>query len=239
MIDIHNHSLYGVDDGARTIDDSISMLKYAKEQGIKAVVLTPHYRHGMFPYPKDAIMSHFEELKKEVADFGIDIYLGCEYHVNSEMIEAFRSGRCETLAGGDYVLTEYSHETEYSYIVKNTRELMMCGYIPVIAHVERYGCLFSKPSNCEELQDLGAMIQMNADSVLGLDGRSVERFAKKMLKHQWVDVIASDAHDMKERVNNLGQCMALVEKKYGAEYAYRLFCRNPKKVIEHITIENE
>ncbi len=233
MIDIHNHSLYGVDDGAKSIEISVEMLRVAKNQGIHAMILTPHYRHGMFDYPLEDIEDHFERLKRRAAEIGIKIYLGCEYHVNSTMLEAFQSGRCRTLADGDYVLTEYSYETEYSYIVQNTKQLLSNGYIPVIAHVERYRCFFCAPERCGELRQLGAIIQMNVDSVLGLEGWNTKRFCKKVLKNNWADVIASDAHGISERANHLGKCCKYVEKKYGRPYAMRLFCDNPGKIISN------
>lgn len=231
MTDIHNHSLYGVDDGAKTIGESVEMLGAAKAQGIDAIVLTPHYRHGMFPYETDTVRAHFKELSARAEELRLKLYLGCEYHADSAMVEAFREGRCETLAGGDYVLAEYSFATEYAYIMQNTRLLVSCGYFPVIAHIERYRCIAAKPERCEELRRAGAVIQINADSVLGYAGRGTEKFCKKVLKNRWADVVASDAHGIRQRENRLGECRACVAKKYGTEYAERLFEENPGKIV--------
>lgn len=200
---------------------------------MEAVVLTPHYRHGMFSYPRERVIEHFGKLKKMLKGTGPELYLGCEYHVNSRMVEAFTNGRCLTLAGSDYVLTEYSFETEYSYINGQTRKLISCGYIPVIAHVERYGCLLKSPKLCAELSDAGAYIQVNADSVLGVAGRTEEKFCKKLLKHGWADIVASDAHDMKKRVCHLGECKEYVIKKCGRDYAEMLFRKNPQKILDN------
>lgn len=230
MIDIHCHALYGVDDGADDIEESAAMLKQAKSQGVEAVVLTPHYRHGMFPYPKEKILEHFEKLKPKAEALGVDLYLGCEYHVNSRIIEALTSGRCLSLAEGDFVLTEYSFDTEYSYINEQTRKLLSCGYIPVVAHVERYGCFLKSPKLCAELSDTGAYIQVNADSVLGLAGRTAEKFCKKLLKHQWADIVASDAHGVENRASHLKECQEYIIKKYGEDYAELLMEYNPRRI---------
>jgi hypothetical protein len=104
MIDIHCHLLYGVDDGAKTIEESVAMLEAAKEQGISAMILTPHYRHGMFAYPKEEIEEHFRILEPYAQKLGIYLALGTEYHVNSHIVEALDSGRCRTMAGSRYVL---------------------------------------------------------------------------------------------------------------------------------------
>jgi hypothetical protein len=92
MIDIHCHLLYGVDDGAKTIEESVAMLEAAKEQGISAMILTPHYRHGMFAYPKEEIEEHFRILEPYAQKLGIYLALGTEYHVNSHIVEALDSG---------------------------------------------------------------------------------------------------------------------------------------------------
>ena len=235
-IDIHNHTLFGVDDGPEELKESVAMLEHAFEQGIEAVILTPHYRHGMFAYRTETVEQHFSELKAEADRIGIAVYLGCEYHVNSQMIEALRSGKVHSLADTDYVLTEYSYETEYSYISEHTNRLISCGYIPVIAHVERYECFIKKPQLCEELSNRGAYIQINADSVLGLAGKMPERCCKKLLKNEWADIVASDSHDLEERRNNMARCYQFVAKKYGEHYAGRLFYRNPKKIIQDASV---
>ena len=207
------------------------MLCDAKKQGIDAVILTPHYRHGMFSYPKERIEAHFEKLHAAAEEIPVHIYLGCEYHMDSHAAEAFQTGRCLTLAEGDYVLTEYSYDTEYSYIVQSTRGLINCGYIPVIAHAERYRCFFSAPKRLEEIRHLGALIQINADSVIGEEGFKMTLFCRKVLKHHWVDLIASDAHGITERANHLAESRSVILKKYGEAYANEIFYQNPKKIL--------
>lgn len=232
LIDIHNHSLCGVDDGAEHMQESLAMLKDAHRQGIEAIVLTPHYRHGMFAYEKKEIEKQYDALRKAAEAMGMGVCLGCEYHVNSEVVHAFQTGRCHSLADGDYVLTEYSYQTEYSYIQQYTQQLLACGYIPVIAHVERYGCIQKKSKLCAELSAMGAWIQVNADSVLGMEGRAMKHVSRKLLKSGLADVIASDAHDIKHRPNRMRQCYEYVAQKYGEKYADTLFYWNPRKIIE-------
>lgn len=233
-IDIHNHSLFGVDDGATDIEESVNLLRSAYNQGVSKIILTPHYRYGMFKYPVEEISKNFEQLRKEAENIGIEIFIGCEYHVNSKITEYLASGRCSTLAGSDYVLTEYSYDTEYEYIKKYTRELVDNGYIPVIAHAERYGCLLNDYKLCMELSDIGALIQINASSVLGYEGRESVKFCKKLLKNNIADIVASDTHDMTERVNRLNECHSYIAKKYGVGYADNIFYNNPLKIIKNI-----
>lgn len=231
MIDIHCHRLFQVDDGSKSLEESVEMLRIAKEQKITAIILTPHYRHGMFGYPKNEVDANFAALQPYAAKLGIDLHLGTEYHVNSRMMEAFLSGRCHTLAGSRYILTEYSGAGEYTFMEQMTQEAIRYGYIPVIAHVERYRCIVEQPERAAQLQRLGAWIQVNADAVLGLEGWGPKRFCKRLLKEGWVDVVASDCHGIRERACHLDRCYALVEKKYGHARAEELFCENPGQIL--------
>lgn len=231
IIDIHCHLLWGVDDGARTKEDSINMLDRAVEQGIKSIVLTPHYRHGMFKFPVDVIKKNFKELQSEADRRGVNLYLGCEYHVNSSIVEYLQTGRCLTMADSDYVLSEYSYETTFREIKESVEELFSYAYIPVIAHVERYECFVKKPKLVEELRNKGAMIQVDANAVLGLEGREGKKCTKALLKNELVDIIASDSHDIYDRRNNMLACYEYVTKKYGEDMAYRTMVKNPRKII--------
>jgi protein-tyrosine phosphatase len=129
------------------------------------------------------------------------------------------------------VLCEYSYSSEFSYVYAMTQELVLHGYIPVIAHVERYACIVSDPEGAGRLRELGAWIQINADAVLGLEGFASRKFCKKMLKADYVDVIASDSHGVDKRACHLGKCRQLLAKKFGEECARRLLSENPAKIL--------
>ena len=231
LVDIHCHLLYGVDDGAKTLEDSIHMLDVAVEEGVTDMILTPHYRHGMFSYPGDVIRKHFLQLQLEAEKRGVRLHLGCEYHVNSRIIPYLEEKRVLSLAGSEYVLTEYAHDTEESYIRRMSEELLCHGYIPVIAHVERYDCFRKNIQLPSQLRKQGVWIQINADAVLGKNGFVTKRFCRKLLAREAVDVIASDSHDVADRRNHLGQCYSLVAKRYGVATADRLMDDNPRKII--------
>lgn len=232
MIDIHTHLLFGVDDGPNTIEESVMMLKQAKAQGIDAMILTPHYRHGMFSYPKDRIEEHFIEIYKMAREIGIELFLGTEQHINSMTIEYLENGRCHTMAGSNYVLAEYKPETDYGYIMASVQDLLRHGYIPIVAHIERYMCMYEDLEQVEHLQQVGAMIQVNANAILGLDGFKIKGFTKKLLKYGYVDFVGSDSHDLKKRANNMGKCRDYLYKKYDESYVDRIIEGNARKILE-------
>lgn len=232
MIDIHCHLLYGVDDGPETIEESIAMLKVAAEQGVTDIVLTPHYRRGMFKFDKEQVIENKAKLEPYAEEIGIHLYLGTEFHVNGAILDYLESGRCLTLSNSEYVLTEYEFDTEYSYIFKTTQELLRHGYIPVIAHVERYGCIVKKPQHLDELQEIGALVQMNAGAIIGEEGWGTKNFCKKALKNGWVDIVASDSHGIKKRICYMEDCYDYLTEKYGERVAHRLMIKNPKNMIQ-------
>ncbi|MGN0436606.1 MAG: CpsB/CapC family capsule biosynthesis tyrosine phosphatase [Wujia sp.] len=234
FIDIHNHTLFGVDDGPKRIDESIAMLENAYQQGIRYIILTPHYRLGMFETSMDLIQKNYILLREKAEDIGVELYLGCEYHVDSQIMDNLSSGRCKGLGDTDYILTEYSYKSGFSYIEKTARDLLSCGYIPIIAHAERYACFADKPELVGELSAMGALIQINANSILGIDGSTMKKCTKKLLKKSLVDIVASDTHSTTGRTNNLAECFDYVSKKYGMYYAEKIFFDNPNRIIDEI-----
>ena len=231
MIDIHCHMLFGVDDGPEKQEESVEMLKEAAAQGVTDIILTPHYRRGMFKFRKEETLARKAQLDAYAKEAGIRLHAGTEVHVNRDVIEYLEEGKCFTLANSEYVLTEYEYNTEYTYILQMTRELLRHGYIPVIAHVERYGCLVQKPERLEELRKIGALIQINAGAVVGQDGFLTKQYCKKILKNGWVDIVASDSHGIHKRICYMAKCHEYITRKFGEKLANRLMVKNPRKII--------
>ncbi len=230
MIDIHCHLLFGVDDGPDTIEDSKAMLEEAARQGVDTVILTPHFRQGMFPFDPDAVRKHFSELLPVARKAGVRLFLGTEYHIDLECVQNLKSGRCLPLAGSEYVLSEFSYEAEYSFLMERVQELQFAGYIPIIAHAERCACLTQDPELAGELRNAGVLIQLNADAVLGKTVRAEKQFCRYLLESGMADVIASDSHDLVNRPCQMEKCRGFVAKKYGEGMAERLFETTPEQI---------
>ncbi len=231
MIDIHCHILYGVDDGSPDEDTSRKLVDRMSQIGVTDIIVTPHYRRHMFAYPSDKIEEAYRIVREYASGKGINLYPGCEYHVDHEIFDHLKNGRIHTLADTDYVLTEYSYSSELDRITEYTRELVMRGWRPVIAHAERYEVFQRKPAFIEDVIDAGGQIQVNADSVLGLEGRIQKKAVKKMLERGFVEYIASDAHDLTDRATHMDECYSYIRKKYGEELSERLFEHNPRKIL--------
>ena len=241
LIDMHCHIVPGVDDGAVDIDMAVRMLQMEYKNGVSAVIVTPHYRKGMFETPQRVIDHQFDKIHQIAcrSRSGMKVYLGCEYHTNPDMTEDLRNGKRPTLAGSSYVLVEFSPAHGYSIIRNQVYALVSAGYRPIIAHAERYPCLVKEPKLIEELRELGAEMQLTSGSVLGKEGWGMKRFCMRLLKAKKVTYIASDAHDLSKRAPNLQDCAEYLEKKFGSRYAEQILVHNPGKIIRSGTAVKE
>ncbi len=231
--DIHCHILPGVDDGAKSLEMSMSMLEQEYRDGVRGIILTPHYRETMFEAPGSVIREQYERLKKEAAKVypDLDLYLGCEFHSNMDLAELVEREERFRMAESDFLLLEFSGRHSSSDIRERTYETLNCGLTPIIAHVERYEPVLGNLDFAEELIHMGARLQVNADSVIGLDGRQVKKFCKKLMKYDMISFIGSDAHDLNERASHMGECVRYLEKKMGPAYAEEILIRNPMEII--------
>ena len=231
MIDIHCHIVPGVDDGSASIEESLEMLKKSWQDGVRQMILTPHFRLGMFETRGTKIHEQYERLRAEASRVlpELKLHLGCEFHATMEQEELLQSPRF-FLAGTRNLLLEFSGGDTENFIRDRIRSAQMLGAKVIIAHVER--CRAMNLKFITEIRHLGAMIQVNADAVLGLDGRPVKRFCRKLLKEDHVDFIASDAHNLTDRASHLGECAEYVAKKYGAETAEKIFITNPSRILK-------
>ena len=203
LYDIHCHILPGIDDGARNMEESLWMLNKEYREGVRNVILTPHFRYDMFEPHLNIVTRQFMQLRRaamNIGEEGMRLYLGCELHSSMDMVECLKKGRRLTLAGSRYVLVEFSNEDEKSYIEERIRNL------------------------------LGAYIQINADTISGQEGFGARTFAKKVMKQGILDFVGSDGHRKNERIPEIGRCVAKMEKTMGSEYVKKIFIGNPRKI---------
>lgn len=232
MMDIHCHIVPAVDDGAADMDTALAMVRMEYQQGVRAVICTPHFRQGYFETSRDTVRTQFQQLEelagKEFPD--LRLYLGCEFHRHSSLIERARADTAYRMAGSDYVLLEFSGADPVSVIRRHVTELLTHGLRPVIAHAERYPSI-GKVEQIRFLAESGAYIQVNAGSILGSEGWLVRRFCRKLLQEDLVHLIGSDAHNTVRRVPCIGQCGEYLERKLGTARMQKLLMENPGKLL--------
>ena len=227
MIDIHTHVLPFVDDGSDGMDKTLTMLKSLAQSGVTDVVCTPHLRAN-FRASKEELVKHFSLLKSEVESQNIplSIYLGRELYVSKHYKEnVVKFGA--TMPNEKYVLVEFDFGFECE-ITETVYELSTAGYIPIVAHPERYDYMTFE--DAVEVKNMGGLLQVNADSVVASCFSKSRRFVDKLFRNGLVDFVASDIHY--GRKNNLKKAQKHVSLKYGKDVADAVFNENAKKIIE-------
>ena len=235
MIDIHCHILPNVDDGSESLEESIEMAKIAESEGITRIVNTSHC-HFDFKYKKG------NELKLELEKFNqalkeeninIEVLLGNELYYTRDLIERFNELDFFSMNNSKYILMEFSPINFPKNIEDVIYEIKIRGYIPIIAHAERYKQVQEDVNIVLDCIKEGALIQVNASSILGKNGENVEDTSKKLLDNNMVHFVATDAHSSNRRRPLIKDSYNYILKNYGKEVSEKLFIENPTAVIEN------
>lgn len=230
LIDIHTHILYGIDDGARSIQEAMALLEEECRQGVDQILLTPHY--GLkFGHPDIRLLrERYETLCKEAEVYYPDLklYLGSELYYEQETVRHLKEGLAPTLNDTRYVLVEFGVSTSFSGILRAVQELCYAGYFPVLAHVERYQAVFGHMDRAQELVDSGAYLQVNAGSMIGGFFDKKAAFCRKLLNEGLLHLLGSDCHDVTRRLPNMAKGAEILLKKK-AEY---ILSENPRNLLK-------
>ncbi len=198
LIDLHSHILPGIDDGARSTEEALQMLEMAVADGIRVMAATPHA--SRVDRTKLGTAIHQLRAAAQEADLEIAIVAGSEVRLSAQLGEQFRRGSLLTLNETRYVLVELPFERRWSPMIHSALcALQLAGAIPIIAHAERYPAVQREPSVLVELVEMDVLIQVNAGSLLGEDGRDSRRTAEVLVRASMAHLIATDAHRQDKR----------------------------------------
>lgn len=236
MVDLHTHILPGVDDGADNFHEAMEMLDIAASNGTTHIVLTPHYltrEHIFAPLKKNDILSRFETFKEAAAQQypGIKLYSGAELFAVNNIIDVIEDDQIIPINGTKYVLTEFGFEDRLSRATDVATMLTGHGYVPVLAHPERYNFIQRNPRDIVRFLEMGCLIQINTTSLSGFSGRLAQDVALSFLENNLVTAVASDSHSMYHRVPNLSEAYAFVSSNFSDTYAEDIFYNNPLAII--------
>lgn len=234
-IEIHCHILPGLDDGPKSMDDSLKMLRLARRQGIQKLIATPHYSYE-FPGedPKKIILlcRELEKKARQEIDDEIRIYPGQEIFYSQDIVEKLNQGKLLTIAGTAYVLLEFFPGTPYSVIYSAIRELIMAQYLPVLAHVERYEVL-RNPRRVEELIQAGVYLQMNYRRIGGRWYDRTTRWCRKMLKQEQIHFMSTDMHNTGNRKPDTGDAECWMKKHLDNGYRKKICYENAVHMLKN------
>lgn len=233
IIDIHSHILPGIDDGARTMKESLDLLAMAYEQGVRAIIATPHcFRHRKNEDPVRLVEEIrgriLEEMPERFPD--LELYAGHETFFHEALPEKLLSGEALSLAGSRYVLVEFEPGGSAGGIIRGIRRIFDCGYQPILAHVERYGSLREKRP-FDELLGSGCLLQMNYDSLTGSSFSPEVRWCRRQVLEGNISFLATDMHRPVFRPPKIREPLAWLQKHLGEEEIRALLYENARKIL--------
>ena len=239
FIDIHSHILPALDDGAKDLKKTREMFQIAYDEGIRGIIATPHFFASRKSASVEKIKNTIELVKNAMEDWGfyINIYSGNEIYYRSEVAELLEEGKICTLADSHYVLVEFDPMTEYFYLRDGILKLDSYGYIPILAHAERYECLFEKKERLQRVKDHGGLIQVNASSFQGGMFDEMGKRARYIMKNELLDFVGTDSHSTGKRSPRIKETAYYLHKKLGKKHAEEILVKNPQAVIQNLRIQ--
>ncbi len=230
MIDFHTHILPEIDDGSSGVTESLEILKMLQNQGVKKVVLTPHFyayssSAETFLKRRQESLDHLVgKLREEQID--IDLYLGCEVLYFEEL---WRLENLESycIEGTKYILVEMPFDSWADSMIDGIEKIIAKGYFPIIAHFERYIGYKGNQKKVENLLSMGALLQMNCDF---LNRFTTRRKALKFIKKGYVSVLGTDCHNTGERAPKYNTADAYLKKKL-SEHRYERFHKKQRRIL--------
>ncbi len=233
IIDMHCHVLPGVDDGPKTVEESVETVKRAASQGIDRMILTPHFHPGRFMVTAQQVLGTMEYLRQKLngAGIGMELYPGQECYYYTGLVPELDKGNALTLAGSAFVLLEFDPDVLYSRICFGLQDLISNGYRPIIAHYERYRCLYGNEHRLEELHLKGAYLQLNFDRVLDADTFLKRNPWRRHIKDGFVDFLGSDTHGLTLRPLHADTAVNWLNGNVDAGDVHRILTMNPSRIL--------
>lgn len=219
FIDIHSHLLPGIDDGAKSIEDTSEMLLQLKSIGFEKCITTPHTLPGVWENTKEGILTTFIQTKSELPESTSEMLhiTASEYMMNETFHERIQTDELLTIKD-NLVLVEMSYLNPPLALLDIIFELKLKGYQPILAHPERYFFYHQNQKMYKTLKELDVLFQLNLLSVVGYYGSSVAIIADRLLKENLIDFVGSDVHHM-QHVNS---------------FQNKIIIKSEKKLIEAI-----
>ena len=240
MYDIHCHILYGVDDGADTLQESVEMAQIAYESGTKVIAVTPH--SNCDPDKPNYWDEDFENrlltLRSAIKKAGIPLKLlkGQEIFGRGDFVERLKEGKLITLNDSRYPLIEFPCTERSEDVFRKIQKVIAEGYIPIIAHPERYSFITENFESLIKLKKMGCLVQLNMGSLKGRLGRTAHNLAVKALSYEIADVVASDGHSPFMRTPSLGEAHEYISERFSSRTADLLLLKNPEAILKNKTL---
>jgi len=239
MVDIHNHILYGIDDGAEDIDVSIQMCRDAYDNGFKAIVVTPHFiDYNDIDYFVENRNAKIKKLRDALAkeEIPLKVCSGAEIYLTDEILEADNLDDL-TINHSRYILCEFSlGPFDASRVPLWFDELIDRGYIPILAHPERYYTFHRDFQLIDELLERDVIFQVNFDSLTGRNGEKPQMMGVDMVCRGIAQLIGTDAHNLNFRNNRIKEKMDYLPDEITEEMLEDCLVKNPRLILKDMDI---
>jgi protein-tyrosine phosphatase len=236
MIDIHCHLLAGLDDGAKTLEESIAMVRMAAAAGTTDIVATPH-ANPHYPFDPELNELKLRELRQATHNL-VRLHLGCDFHLSATNIEdALLNPTKYAINHQSYVLVEFSEFLIPPSSREIFRRMQAVGMTPIVTHPERNRLVQSDPELVEGWIENECLIQVTAQSFLGRFGKRAKEIADGFMAAGAVHFIASDAHDAENRTPVLAEAYRYIANTYSSDEAERVFIANPGATLSGQPLE--
>lgn len=220
MIDLHCHILPGVDDGAASLQESLSMAEQAIAQGITHLLCTPHHNNGRYENEKSSVIAAVHHLQNALDERHLPLTLleGQEVRVTGELITAIEKDHLLfTDITDTYLLLEFPTQDVPAFSESLFFELRTLGKVPIIVHPERNAIFREDPNRLIPFLEMGCLAQLTAPSIVGIFGKQIQKTAHEMVTHNLVQMVASDAHGVTKRRFYLKEAYEIIEQEWGKE----------------------
>jgi len=232
MVDIHSHILPMVDDGAKSWEVAIEMVKMAERDGVTHMVATPHANFE-YTYSRESHEVLLGELQAKVGD-GIQLILGCDFHFSFDNVEdAAKNPTRYAIGKSRYMLIELSDYSIPQQVPTMLFKLTSKGLTPILTHPERNAILQKSPERVRDWVEMGMLVQITAGAFVGKWGKGVQKLARWYVEHGMAHVLASDAHSTNHRSPVLSEARRVVTKEYGHEFATAVLETVPLAIINN------
>jgi protein-tyrosine phosphatase len=232
-VDLHNHLLFGLDDGARDLAESLVLARALASAGWSDIVVTPHARPDLDP--DDALVAtRLAEVQAAVNQEGLALKLhhGREHHLTPEFLVRVRAHQVRTLGASRWLLVELPFAAPVPGLANAMFEIRRAGYRTLIAHPERCAHFTSKPEAAREVVENGGRLQLELGSLAGLHGATAARVARTLLEEELVAVVATDLHHAPQADDLLGRGLEALRREVGNDRLQRLTDTAPRALLE-------
>lgn len=241
MIDFHTHILPNIDDGARNIDETFTLIKEAKKAGFTQIVTTSHYMENYYetdtPEREVWLKAICENLQAKNID--IKLYIGNEIYMTDNIIKLLEEGKASTINNTSYVLFEMPLNAEPLNLYDVIYEMLQYKLVPILAHPERYSFVQKEPELIYDLIQKGVYMQSNYGSILGQYGEKAQIIVRKFFENNMIHFLGTDVHRQNTIYPKVPQALSEIRDIIGEEKLEELTTKNPKLALANKKIDIE